>query len=234
MSLVGVFSTGLMSTANATSYPCSGQMNAEAHALVVAFVTASATAAAGTMTGGGLTWVLQDSQVWFGTNKTYLFTALVDATPVVDMLPTFDCTGDAATGCCISVFEFNGALTSDPVRQTAKNTGNSALGQITFGSNRLDTNGYVAVLSSQQGSPPSTPPAGWDNILTGGEAGERIIFDFETTTVPVFSHTVCGRIHGETGTTVAFDCPFGQWAMIGIEINEGPNVDMRPGKYWGG
>lgn len=221
MSLAVEFRSGLMTSDNTTSYTFAGPMPAVANSLLVAFVVATATAAAGTMSGGGLTWVLQDSQAYIG-HKAYIFTALVGAIPPADFNPVFDCTGDSATGCMGSVYEWIGVDLVNPVRQTAKNfNGGSAtdVGTITFASSLLTMNGYMAAIGKTSLNI-AVPPANWGNPL----ASPLQPFDHEVIVMPAQNETSSGRINGETGTTVTFTFEAGNWGMIGIEINRGPNL----------
>lgn len=210
----------LASTLNVESYATVGSFTPTENSLLVAFVNATSTASEGAMTGGGLTWTRQ-TRLPYSVHSAYLFTALVGNAPA-DTHPTFDCTGDAATGCIIGVSEWTGVDLSNPIRQLAETANDVGVtsSTISFSMPVLNTNGYVAALGLPSGAPGITQPTDWE-LLTS-----------QSIATPVHNQTTAFRIYGETGTDFTFTHNLALSALIGIEILEGGGA-MQMGKYWG-
>jgi hypothetical protein len=106
---------------------------------------------------------------------------------------TFDCTGDAATACLMSVFQVTGYKTSvNPIAQKligGQGTGNSPV--FTLPQNMDTKNGYIyQVINGNQWS--VTQPSGWTE-------------DFEDVSGSIFAvgYETAHRINGETGNTIS-------------------------------
>lgn len=157
----------MQSTSNVTSYAL-GAFTPAANSVLVVFVHAGATVAAGSMSGGGLTWIKQTSIAYnAGADTLYVFYAVVGASPV-STTPTFDCTGDPADGAVMGIWQITGANTSSPVRQakTAQTTGSNPT--VTFTSAALTTSAVIAGFGVPANPPTSTPPTGWTETYDTG------------------------------------------------------------------
>lgn len=152
---------GVASTSNTNSYPMTA-FTPTANSLLVVLVATTGTALTNpTMSGGGLTWVLEGQSV-IGGNGYYIFTAQVGGSPA-STNPTFSCTGDNATGAILTCLQFTGHEASDPVVQvkmpTAATTSTNA--NITFAAALGLNNGYAIAWAGTLGANVSTPPSGW-------------------------------------------------------------------------
>ena len=220
-SAIGVTSpvAGLASTANTTSYAMTA-FTPTAESLLVVFVSGSNTVVTPTMTGGSLTWVLIDLSIISGT-EIAMFYARVGNSPVTTTI-TYDCTGDAATGVTMSVFQFTGydALTVNPIKQyrISTSTTTSANASVTFPSALNTSNGYAIFWRSTGTSPASTAPTGWT---------ETDDISFIT---PSINASAAYRADGET-TTGPFDFTNASttWVVMGVEVysfGTGPQKQM--------
>jgi hypothetical protein len=197
-------------TSNTTSYAGNAGTPA-AGDLLLCFVVGAATLAAGSMTGTW-TWRKLTSLGWntiaSPTSTLYVFWAV--ATAATSTTPTFDCTGDAATGAMIYCLRVTGAegMTAPSVRQIATNGGSVANPQIAFTSNILSVNGVVALAANGTGS--STQwgaPSGW------AENAETNI------TSPAVSLEVASRSSGETQSSLTWtNANTTPWGIVGIEL----------------
>jgi hypothetical protein len=139
-----------------------------ANSLQVAFVIASATVAGSpTMTGGSLTWtrrVVTQNNIAGIAGDWVIFSAPVGASPA-STTPTFDCTGDAATGCIISVVQFTGYddTLANPLRQSYIDGGatTSTNAKVTFPLAVLAGNGYFGCWGGTLTAPNSVQPTDW-------------------------------------------------------------------------
>lgn len=198
----------ILSTTNAATYAMAA-FTPTADALLVVMVFASGTAAAGTMTGGGLTWNLITSTAYNSTSTAYLFAAKVSASPVSTAV-TFACTGDNATGVCMGVVQITGTYVG--VKQFTSNATTAANPTLTFSTALSTGNAYVAGFGVPRSPPSSTPPGGgaWSEIFDGGYS------------TPTSGGTMAYRNGGETGTTVTFTSASGAYGALGVEVWEAP------------
>lgn len=196
---IGV-STNLTSYSTASSTP-------SANALLVVLVFATATVAEGSMTGFGLKWYKYSTAVISGST-IYIFWAKTGDSPATDVI-TFDCTGDAATGCFIVAYEVTGHdhFTKIPIKQAVFNANAaSANANGTFTSALDANNGYVAGYAGSLGSGVSTAPTGWTQSSDGG------------ITSPTANFFTARRATGESGSTITFTNPSTSWLFAGVEI----------------
>lgn len=198
----------LLSTSNATSYQVGAAFTPSANATLVVLVAATDTTATGTVSGGGLTWTKKDSLNYSTTDTLYLFWANTGASPA-SCQPTFDCTGDAASGAVVAVLEYTGSdvVTADPIRQVAKNTASSTANPTcTFPANLDTNNGYAYIIGSARTTPAITPPASWTETVDGGYS------------TPAAGAEVAYRAGGETGTTLTTTATSHTWGMLAFEV----------------
>jgi len=216
------------SSSNTTSY--AGPVGTPAVGdLLLCVVAATGTTAAGTMSGGSLTWTqLTRFSYNSGADTMYVFWAV--ATAAVSITPTFDCTGDAATGAIIACARFTGLEGQNQlyVRQTATATGSTANPSIAFPV-ACNTNNAVILIG-----------ANGTNSATQWSPGTSYTeMDEATYTTPAASLAWHDRMSGETGNgklmTNANTTP---WGMIGIELyaaGQGPSTaDAQGMGFFGG
>lgn len=184
------------STSNTTSY-ASASFTPAAGDLLVVYVTASGTVAAGTMTdsqGLGftkITSVLKNASA----DTVYMFVAnnLAAATA---MTVTFDCTGDAATGAIIQVARVSGMTKTgaSAVRQTQTTANGAAAGTpaATFASAALTGNPTLGVVGNSSSPATLTPPTGWTEREDQGYSTPTTGAEYAT------------RDSGFTGTTITW------------------------------
>jgi len=184
------------STANATSYT-SGSFTPAAGELLVAFVNASGTTAAGSMTDSqGLNFTRIISAAYGGNASTvYCFVSNATAS-ASSMTVTFDCTGDAATGADIvvaGVTDVNGTGASAVQQSTRQQNQNSGTPAPVFGAS-CDTNNPTLVCVGIEGDNPAnvSPPGGWTEQADTGHANPATGTEYAT------------RDSGFTGTTVTW------------------------------
>lgn len=198
----------LVSTTDATSYAMT-VFTPAANATLVVFVQATGTVAAGSMTGGSLTWTKKDSQVYNTVDTQYVFWANTGPSPASTTI-TFNCTGDAATGCVMLAFQCTGTdlQAADPIRQVAKNTG-AATGNptVTFASALLPSNGYCYGIGSARTTPGITPPTNWTETADSGYG------------TPAAGGAGAYRATGESGTQIATIATSHTWGMMAVEVN---------------
>lgn len=195
----------IASSANVTSY-ATASFTPTANAFLVVLVFATATTATGSVMGFGLNWYKYNSGAISGSTL-YIFWAKTGASVSADVV-TFDCTGDAATGCFIVVHEATGddQFTRIPIRQSVFNAASSTNANGTFAS-ALDTNnGYIAAYAGGLTAGVSTVPTGWTQSSDG---------DISNPTANFFS---ARRSTGESGSTVTFTNPSTGWLFVGVEI----------------
>lgn len=205
------------STSNASSYAF-GAFTPTANALLVVVVFGAATLAAGTMTGGSLTWTKITSVAYAaGVNTAYIFKAQVGGSPSSTTI-TFDCTGDAATGAIMHCFQVTGHNAGAPVAQFKTNTAsstNATTGTLNRAANT--NNGYIAAWSGALGSNVSTPPTSWT------ETADTSI------TNPSMNGSAAFRATGETATSFTFTNATTNWGCVFVEINEATQGGPRNG-----
>lgn len=209
--MAGISFTSAVNTASSTdttSY-ASGSFTPAANDLLLAWVHASDTVAAGTMSDSqALGWTLQTSRAVAATNGTiYLFVAQALAANS-SMTVTFDCTGDGATGAVVSVVRVAGGNTLSPIRQlsTADGTaGNKATG--TFLRRPLSTDGCVAGLAFNSVSGVSPPNdasgSGWSELGDLGYAGPTTRFEHAALVVAASDETTVTWVSAAPSASVA-------------------------------
>ena len=202
-------------TTNAQSY-ATGSFTPAADSLLVAIFHTQNTAINGGISGGSLTW--DQRLINVATHVSGIYTAQVGASPS-SMTVTFDCTGDAASGCVMYVFQVTGHNTSAPVPQAAvRKTGVSAnTPTLDFGSNLDTNNAYCVILINSTNPVGVTDPASFTNIGSGG---------FNT---PTTGHSGAYRVNGETGTTLTWGgAGASAWITQGIEIAVAAGAPFPP------
>lgn len=203
---VAVSAVATVDSSNTTSYATTN-FTPTADNLLVYFVFASGTLdLAATMTGGSLTWTRRAELTSGVGSSLYVFTAPTGSSPA-SCTPTFDCSGDAATGAIICGYTVGGYDTSSPVVQTTEATTSGSDPALTFSTALLTTSGYMTAIGVNRTAPAYAPPNGsWsENCDTGY-------------TTPNTGMASFYRAGGETGTTYTSTGATGQWAAIGIEI----------------
>lgn len=191
-----------------TSYAPLAAYTPTANALQVVMVAAAGTTAAGTMTGGGMTWTRQVSQASGAGTTVYIFTAQAGASPS-SCDPTFDCTGDGATGVTMAVLEVTGHNSSSPIAQVGTGAANAANPVATMAGAMNTNNAYIGAVGVNRAAPAYTPPGSWTETCDTGH------------TTPNGGMEVAYRIGGETGTTVTWTGSSGNYAAAVIEIAAG-------------
>lgn len=195
------------STSNTNSYagPSATPSNGE---LLLAFVKASGTTAVPTMTGGGLTWTLLTSFTLNGDVDTlYIFWATVSNAAATQ--PTFDCTGDNATGAIIACARVTGleGQAQPYIRQMKSATGTGANPAVTLDKAVLTGNGVFLIGSNII------------NSTTQWSHGAFTEMDEAAYNTPPNSLGVFYRLSGETGTTLTLtNAQTAAWGIIAIEF----------------
>lgn len=197
------------STSNATTYAFAA-FTPSANAILVILAFAGGTVAAGSITGGNkdYNWIKTTTKLYNTTDTAYMFWSRTPATPA-SMTFSFDCTGDAATGCVIIIFQITGAdiNTTNPIKQfiTGGATSTNATG--TFATGLNTNNGYIAGWGGELAAGASTPPASW---IENGDVAY---------TTPAGNAAGAFRAGGEAGTTViTFTNASTAWGYIAAEI----------------
>lgn len=215
---------GVSSTANATSYAGPVIAAPTANSLLIAFVAATGTNGAGTMTGGGLTWTRGDSMT-FGSgfvDKMYVFWAKCGASPI-STTATFACTDDAATGCEISVLMATGydTVTPNPIKQFGQNTTGASTvnGPVVFNVAPITTNAVAASMAGQLAAASVTPPTSWTEA------------DDTAHVTPAGNQATAYRTSGQTANT-SFTHATTFWGTMSVEIYDagaGPAANKHLG-----
>lgn len=207
---VSEFSTELASSLNVTSYAMAagGPGN---NSILLVFVAATGTVATGTMTGGSLSWTKITSQLYNTVDTIYAFWANTGPSAPGSVAPTFDCTGDAATGVVMMAFEITGADTTTPVRQFKARAATGANPTFTFDVAPLATSAQTAAFGIPRNPPVSAPPG-------GGSWNEQADAGYATPTAGAsFAYNV-----GDTASTITFTSASGAYGIIGVEIAVAP------------
>lgn len=196
-------------TANGTSYAGTAGTPA-AGDLLLAFVSGTGTVVAGggTMTGTW-TWNQIFTRTW-NSNVGTLSVFAAAATAATSTTPTFDCTGDAATGCFSYCVRATGAegQAQPYIRQIASNEGTGANPALTFGKAVLTGNGVIGF-----GSNGSNTAAQWTAPASWTEGGEVVM------STPVSSAEGAWMVSGETGTTITWtNAQTAAWTVVAIEL----------------
>ena len=161
-----------------------------------------------TMSGGSLTWTLQQSQTG-GGQYLFLFTAPTGASPASCTATIAGIT--SATGCTMGIFQVTG--TNLTLVQSTTNTGTSATPTVTFSAALNTNNAYCSGAEiNGRNSNEFTPPTSWTEIFDASHG------------TPADAVTGNYRVNGESSTTVTYGSMAtgsGTWGVVGIEFSEG-------------
>lgn len=206
------------SSTNTTSYTSAsaGQPTAGAH--LVAFVAASGTvAAAPTFSGYGATWTLTDKVAFNGGADTlYFFEAEAGAAPSSTQI-TFDCTGDAATGCAARAQEITSAVPTKVqlVKSAANQT--SANPTVTLAALSNTSDNLVIFAFGQSGV---TQPAG----TAGTNYLEKYDVSYATPTTGLYIESGLAISDNTPDVTMATTL----WAGMAVEFGPAVNATATP------
>ncbi|MGH6691766.1 MAG: hypothetical protein ACREF4_13930 [Gammaproteobacteria bacterium] len=184
------------STTNATSY-ASGSFTPAAGDLLVAFVIAGATAAAGTMTDSQALGFTKVDHAVFRTSLDRIYCFVSDAAAAASaMTVTFDCTGDAANGAVVMVASITGMslFGASAVRQSAKQENGAAGGTPApaFAAAALTGNPTLGANGNAANPAARTPPTNWTEQADTGYSTPTTGAEYVT------------RDSGFTGTTITW------------------------------
>lgn len=210
--------SGLASTSNLSSYAMTA-FTPSANCLLVVLVGAQGTVqATPTMTGGSLTWTREAIANNIGGSgaSQVIFWAKVGGSPV-STAPTFDCTGDAGTGCFMTVIEFTGydVNAANPIQQTKMPTAatTSTDANITFASALNTLNGYAIAWGGGLAAGSSAAPSGWTEADDMGFAS------------PTSNMSTAYRAGGEsTAGAFTFTNASTTWLAWGVEVKVDPGT----------
>lgn len=194
-----------------TSYAPLTAYTPAANSLQIVFVFAAGTVAAGSMTGGSLTWHQLGRRASGAGSTLYVFAAQAGASPA-SCDPTFDCTGDGATGVTMAALEVTGHNQNCPFRQIGGAAANAADPSVPFGTALLTSNAYVMGIGVNRTAPAYTPFSGSTETCDTGH------------TTPNSGMELAYKINGNTGTSLAATGTTGNYAAIALEINEASNA----------
>lgn len=198
------------SSSTDTNIYAMGAYTPTANTVQVVYVQAAQTVAAGDMTGGSLTWIMAESVASNGGVDTgYLFYTVVGSSPV-STNPTFDCTGDNASGVIMLAFEISGVNLSNPLRQIKSAINTSSNPTITMDSSFSTNSAYIYGVSAPRNPASYTPPGSWTEP-TGYDTGH---------TSPARGAAGAYRAGGETGSTVTITGSSANWGLIVAEFCE--------------
>ena len=200
------------STANASTYT-SNSFTPALNDLLVAFVGARTTVAAGTMTSSvaGQTFSKVTSRVHAGSAHTlYCFVSDLGATAVAQTL-TFNCTGDAATAGAIHVCRITdlGIYGLAGVRQSSGQDNQAAAGTPApaFAAACLTDNVTLGAIHNASNPAGVTEPTGWTEHADTGNA-ENLGLEYVS------------MASGFTGTTITWGSTSAtQFSSLIVEIN---------------
>jgi len=198
------------STAGAESYAGTAGTPA-AGDLLICMVAATATTAAGGMTGQW-TWTKLTSFTYnSGVDSMYVFWAYASAATATT--PTFTCTGDAATACEIYCLRVTGSsgIQVPCICQFKTATGASTNPPVTMYGAINTNNGCISLVAengTQSSGSTFTAPTGWGAAVQAG-----------TGTSPRHATAVSSRVSGETGSTITWTkADSSPWGLIVMEI----------------
>ena len=197
------------STANAESYLAATVGTPAAGDLLISFVTANATTAAGGMTGTWTWTKLTQFTYNGGADSMYVFWAYASA--ATSTQPTFTCTGDAASSCEIYTLRVTGSsgVQVPCIRQWRTATGATANPSVAMYGAIVTGNGCASMVAENgTAAPVFTAPASWAADVEAG-----------TGTVPKHATAISSRASGETGSTITWTCAETKaWGLIVIEF----------------
>ena len=201
-----------VSNADASSYTHSSSYTPAANSIQVIFVTATACTLASPTISGGSGWstaptLITSATFNSGVSTLYCFVGRAGASPG-SFTCTFDCTGDAATGCMMAFVAFTGTAASSYVVQTkVKNSTASTNPSITFDANLNTNNGYAFACANPANPAGITETGSWTESVDTGH------------TSPTTGLFVQHRAGGESGATVTTTRAGSiNHGIIGIEI----------------
>lgn len=201
-----------VSNADASSYTHSSSYTPAANSIQVIFVTATACTLASPTISGGSGWstaptLITSATFNSGVSTLYCFVGRAGASPG-SFTCTFDCTGDAATGCMMAFVAFTGAASSSYTVQTkVKNSTTGTNPSITFDANLNTNNGYAFACANPANPAGITETGSWTESVDTGH------------TSPTTGLFVQHRAGGESGATVTTTRAGSiNHGIIGIEI----------------
>lgn len=209
-------------TTNSTSY-ASGAFTPAVGDLLLVYVVAGATTAAGALTGtgAGLTFS-RITNALFNSNgdRIYAFVADKLVTAAASQTVTFDCTGDAADGSIIFVFRVSGLTRTGllAVRQSGVVSNNAAsTPAISFPAVALTGNPVSGCLGNVTNPATMTAPTGFTESAVAGALG-----DVGYATPTHGGHAVY-RDSGHTSATVTWGSASASvWGGIIVELDTSP------------
>ena len=210
------------SSSSASTYTTSATFTPTVGELLIAVISVSrSTLAAPTFSlSDGSTFTLVGTGAR-STRRCYVFVADALSVSASAVTGTFNCTGDAATG-CIGWIGSQAGITragASAVRQFAHND-NVTYGtpSVTFGSSVITSNPTVVGFSSDDSSGTSTPPTGWTEMQDLNTAGLQV------------QQEIAVRASGFTGTTVTWGSSELDFCTVGIELDLSAAASARS---WG-
>lgn len=216
------------STSQATSY-ASGSFTPAAGDLLVTFVIATVTVGFGTVSSsqalGGWTEITRALKA-VSTDTAYLFVANALAANSA-MTVTFDCTGDTATGCIVTVLRVSGMTNvgSAAVRQfdIIENQAGGADVDWVLPAAPLTTNPIVAMIAN--GTNPAT-------LAPTATFVERSDTGYASPTTGMYTQSVDG---GHTSVNINVSASGGATCAIAAELDASGAATGQPTmKRWGG
>jgi hypothetical protein len=203
------------STVNGTSY-ASGAFTPAVDKLLVVLVWAAGTTLTGSMSSTGAytgAWTLAAN---YGTvNQKLLYVADGLTTSSVSSTVTFDCTGDAAAGCNLSVYSVSnmskfGASAMRQIKNNGVGGSGGTTPEVIFDSAVLSQNPTIVFVQNATNPAGVTPPTNW---VEGADIG------FDT---PIYGMETAARNNGFSGTTITWGSTSAStWTAFACEINSG-------------
>lgn len=158
-------------TTNVESYATTGGATPTASRVLIVLASLTDTVAAfgisDTYVSGGLTWTRRDA------NDEATWAVWTATTPGSGLLAgnvTVTCTGDAATGCFIAVFQEDLDTTTPLTQLSARKTGTAGTPDCDFAA-ASQSDGKIIAIFRKGGNPPAiTEPSGYTEDLDVGHA----------------------------------------------------------------
>lgn len=195
---------GVASSTNTTSY-AGNTATPAAGDLLLCFVSASDTSATATMTGTW-TWKLLKSLA-IASDTLYVFYAFADS--ATSTTPTFDCTGDTATGAIVYWLRVTGNYGQQVpvIRQFKTATGSGTSPSVTLDYAPLTENGCIGAYLKKTISGTGSSPTSWTTASS------------LTYSTPNTRQVVSYRASGETSASISWtQTNAGNWGAIVLEI----------------
>lgn len=199
------------STTDGTSF-ATGAWTPAANDLLLAFVVASGTVATGSFSTSAGTTFTKVTSALKNTSADTIYCFIANAlSSASSQTATFDCTGDSATGACITVIAISGMTrTGASAIKQSKVISNhaSATPAITFDTSALTGNPTLGVIGNATQPPGLTPPTSWTEINDDGYL------------TPATGIETVSRNSGFTGTTITWGSSSGTaWGGIIVELD---------------